>query len=69
MAPLIDVYNTKTGRKQRIPERWLGHKTLGKNFEKTPRQKARDEATEQVEVREPAEAPKPKTARKPAGNK
>jgi hypothetical protein len=32
----VDVYSKTTGRKQRVPEHWLDHPTLGRNFRKTP---------------------------------
>lgn len=51
----VAAYSKKTGQKQRVPEHWLGHPTLGKDFSKTPRQKAADKA------KAPAEVDTPKT--------
>lgn len=42
MARFVTAYSKKTGEKQRVPEHWLGHEVLGKDFSKTPRQKAAD---------------------------
>jgi hypothetical protein len=30
------VYSKTTGRKQTVPEHWLGHPVLGQDFRKTP---------------------------------
>lgn len=40
----VTAYSKTTNQKQRIPEHWLGHKVLGADFSKTPRQKAADKA-------------------------
>lgn len=32
----IPVYRKDTGEKVYVPEHWVGHKTLGKQFRKTP---------------------------------
>ncbi len=42
MATFVTVYSKSTGQKQRVPEHWLGHASLGKDFSKTPRQELAD---------------------------
>lgn len=41
---LINAYRRDTGEKVLIPERWIGHRVLGKPFRKTPLQRAADDA-------------------------
>lgn len=45
----ISVYSKTTGRKQDVPEHWLDHPVLGRDFRKTPlsqqQQRAVDAAT------------------------
>jgi hypothetical protein len=42
----VSAYRKDTGEKVRIPAHWLGHKTLGRAFNKTPRQRASDNASD-----------------------
>lgn len=60
----VNAYNTRTGRKSRIPEHWLGHPRLGREYRLTPSSLATptgntaravtpDEAPAQVEITEP----------------
>jgi hypothetical protein len=41
MSPFVYAYRKDTGEKVRIPAHWFGT-SLGKPFNKTPRQKAAD---------------------------
>jgi hypothetical protein len=43
----VEAYSTKTGLKQVIPEHWLDHPLLGKDFSLTPSAKAREVAADQ----------------------
>lgn len=40
----VDAYSKSTGQKQRIPEHWLDHPVLGKDFTLTPSARAREDA-------------------------
>jgi hypothetical protein len=53
----VNAYRKDTGEKVRIPAHWIGHKTLGRAFNKTPRQRASD--TEQADEK-PAKSSTPK---------
>lgn len=56
----VSAYSTRTGKKlpAPVPERWLDHPVLGEHLSKTPRRRAREAATAQVEVKAPTtEAP------------
>jgi len=55
--PLIDVYDTRTGRRHVIPDHWIGHPTLGRGYSIDPPSVA--PATEP----EPAPEAAPKAAR------
>lgn len=40
----VEVYAKSTGNKQLVPEHWLDHPVLGRNFSKTPSSVAREQA-------------------------
>lgn len=42
MDGFVEVYAKSTGRKQWVPEHWLDHPTLGRDFEKTPSTRAQE---------------------------
>jgi len=42
--PLIEAYEKKSGRKALIPSDWLSHPRLGRDWSRTPRQKAGESA-------------------------
>jgi hypothetical protein len=44
MNRFVDVYDTRTGRKHRVPEHLLTLPRPGRFLRKTPRQRARDRA-------------------------
>lgn len=56
----VDAYRKDTGKKVRIPEHWLTHRTLGVPFAKTPVQKARDAASAKTPA-SAGDAPKEKS--------
>ena len=39
---LTHAYDTRTGEKVTVPEKWLKHPTFGKHLSKTPRTKAEE---------------------------
>jgi len=46
----VTVYRKDTGERVQVPEHWVGHKTLGKPFRKTP------PTSKTTQVQEPAPA-------------
>lgn len=40
MDGFVEVYSKTTGKKHIVPEQWLGHPVLGKNFAETPSARA-----------------------------
>lgn len=44
MTKFVTAYSRSTGQKQRIPESWLDHEVLGKDFRRTPSDEARQQA-------------------------
>lgn len=40
MDGFVEVYSKTTGTKHQVPEHWLGHPVLGKNFAETPSTRA-----------------------------
>lgn len=50
----VDVYDKKTGIKQRVPEHWLDNPVLSKPFRKTPLATAHDQV--QVPEGDPSDA-------------
>ncbi|WGX98725.1 hypothetical protein [Nocardioides sp. L-11A] len=59
MDGFVEVYAKSTGRKQRVPEHWLDHPVLSRDFEKTPSARAAEQAP----------APKPPAGIPPTGSK
>ena len=50
---LVPAYEKKSGDKRLIPEHWLGHPTLGKDFVKTPPAKGGGKAADAASTKTP----------------
>lgn len=56
MGQFVEVYSKTTGRKQVVPARWLDHPRLGRDFQTTPKARARRGAqTSTAQVETPVE--------------
>lgn len=55
----VDAYRVDNSQKQTIPEHWLDHPVLGKNFTRTPRSRAA--AAKKATAKPAAETPQTRT--------
>ena len=50
---LVVAYEKKSGEKRMVPERWLGHPVLGRDFRKTPPPEGGSKAAPAAPVKAP----------------